>query len=329
MAEKPVVLVTERIADVGIQLLDQSCSVKAPWRDGRTATNDDLGAADAIITRLFKVTEAVLAAAPKLRVIGRHGIGLDSVDLPAATKRGIPVVFTPSAQTMLNAVAEHTVHLMLALARHTVAADRLVREGTFDHRGSLQGFELCGRTLGVVGLGAIGKRVGDICQAGFRMRVIAYDPYTPPTAAPTTVTMLGSLRELLEQSDVVVLHLPSTPETLHLINTETLRFMKPSAMLINTARGSVVDSVALAEALRQGHLWGAAMDVFEKEPLPLDHPLMSAPRTLFSPHIASSTGTSLERMAELVARQVIQVLQGERPEHVGNPAVYNQGGSTY
>jgi D-3-phosphoglycerate dehydrogenase len=307
---------------VGLQLLDESCQVCAPWRQERSPTEAELGAADAIIVRIFKITEAVLAAAPKLRVVGRHGAGLDSVDLKAATEKRIPVVFTPSAQTMANAVAEQKVQLMLALARHAVAADKFVREGHFAQRSSLQGAELYGRTLGVVGLGAIGARVAEICQEGFRMRVVAYDPYTEEQPSQTAFTLVQSLRDLLQQSDVVTLHLPSTPETFHLINAETLGYMKRSALLINTARGAVVDTIALAEALNHGHLLGAALDVFEKEPPPLDHPLMSAPRTIFSPHIGSSTGAAMERIAELVARQVIQVLNGERPAFVANPAVF-------
>jgi D-3-phosphoglycerate dehydrogenase len=319
---KPLVLVTERIADVGLQLLDKSCEVCAPWRQSRTHTEEELGAADALIVRVFKVTADVLSAAPKLKVVGRHGAGLDSVDLRAATERRIPVVFTPSARTMANAVAEHTVQMMLALARHTVAADKSVREGHFKQHISFLGVELNQKTLGIIGLGAIGARVAEICQKGFGMRIIAYDPYTTNHLSHSGITLINSLQELLQQSDIVTLHLPSTPETSHLINAETLRHMKPSAMLINTARGAIVDTVALADALCRGQLRGAALDVFEKEPPPLDHPLMKAPRTLFSPHIGSSTEAAMERMAELVARQVVQVLRGERPEFVANPAVF-------
>ena len=151
---------------------------------------------------------------------------------------------------------------------------------------------------------------------------MAYDPYTKEQPSQTDFTRVESLRELLEQSDVVTLHLPATPETFHLINAKALGYMKRSALLINTARGAVVDTVALAEALCRGHLQGAALDVFEKEPPPLAHPLMSAPRTLFSPHISSSTEAAMERIAELVARQVIQVLNGEQPAFVANPAVF-------
>ena len=322
MPEKPVVLVTERIADVGLQLLEKSCEVCAPWRQNRTYTEGELGAADAVIVRLCRITAAVLSVAAKLKVIGRHGAGLDNVDLKAATERGIPVVFTPSTLTMANAVAEHTVQMMLALARHTVTADKVVREGRFGQRSLLQGVELCQKTLGIIGLGAIGTRVAEICHKGLGMRIIAYDPYVEEQPPQAEITLVHSLRELLERADVVTLHLPSTAETSCMIDAETLRSMKPSAMLINTARGAVVDNVALAEALCRGELLGAALDVFEKEPPPLDHPLLSAPRTLFSPHIGSSTGAAMERMAELVARQVVQVLRGERPQFVANPEVF-------
>lgn len=325
MAGKPVVLVTERIAEVGLQLLETSCEVCAPWRHGRTYAEEEWGTADAVIVRLCPITAGVLSLAPRLKVIGRHGAGLDNVDLKAATGRGIPVVFTPSALTMANAVAEHTVQMMLALARHTVAGDSLVREGRFGQRSSLQGVELHQKMLGIVGLGAIGARVAEICHKGLGMQILAYDPYVEEQPSQAEVTLVQSLRELLERADVVTLHLPSTAETSYMIDAEALRMMKPSAMLINTARGAVVDTVALAEALCRGKLWGAALDVFEKEPPPLDHPLLSAPRTLFSPHLGSSTGAAMERMAELVARQVVQVLRGEHPQFVANPEVFESG----
>jgi D-3-phosphoglycerate dehydrogenase len=257
-----------------------------------------------------------------LQVIGRHGVGIDNIDLKAATERRIPVVFTPSALTMANAVAEHTVQLMLALARHAVAADQIVRAGRWGERSSLLGVEFYQKTLGVIGLGAIGKRVAEICQKGLGMKVVAFDPYLKQTPPQLEITLVDSLRELLQQADVVTLHLPSTAETSHLIDAEALAGMKPTALLINTARGAILDTTALAQALHSGQLLGAALDVFEEEPPPANHPLLTAPRTLFSPHVASMTSGSMARMAELVARQVVQVLTGERPAHVANPAVF-------
>ena len=322
MSAKPIVLVAEPIADVGLQILNQACEIVTPWKQGRTYTTEELAAADGIVIRLLKVGTDLMNAAPKLKVIGRHGVGVDNVDLKAATERGIPVVFTPSALTMVNAVAEQTVQLMLALGRHAVAADQIVRQGRWGERSSLLGVEFHQQTLGVIGLGAIGKKVAAICQRGLGMKVIAYDPYVKVAPPVLEITLADSLLEVLQQADVVTLHLPSTPETAKLIGAKELAVMKPTALLVNAARGGIVDSVALAEALHRGHLFGAALDVFEEEPPAPNHPLLAAPRTLFSPHVASMTSGSMARMAELVSRQVVQVLTGERPPHVANPEVF-------
>ena len=327
MTGKPLVLVAEPISDVGLQVLSECCELITPWRLKRAYNAEELASADAIVIRLAKITAHTISAAPNLKVIGRHGVGVDNVDLKAATQRGIPVVFTPSALTMVNAVAEQTVQLMLALARHAVAADQLVRQGRWAERISLLGVEFYEKTLGVIGLGAIGKRVAAICQKGLGMNIVAYDPYVKTAPPDVEVTLVDSLYEVLQQADVLTLHLPSTAETTHLIGAKELAAMKPSALLVNAARGSIVDSIALTEALQRGHLFGAALDVFEEEPPALDHPLVSAPRTLFSPHVASMTSGSMARMAELVARQVVQVLRGERPDNVANPEVFNTGAS--
>ena len=323
MSVKPIVLVAEQIADVGLQILSQSCEIITPWKQGRAYAAEELAAAEGIVIRLAKVGTDLMNAAPKLKVIGRHGVGVDNVDLKAATERGIPVVFTPSALTMVNAVAEQTVQLMLALARHAVAADQIVRQGRWRERSSLLGVEFYQKTLGVIGLGAIGKKVAAICQRGLGMKVVAYDPYVKVPPPVLEITLVDSLLEVLQQADVATLHLPSTAETAKLIGAKELAAMKPTALLVNAARGGIVDSVALAEALHRGHLFGAALDVFEEEPPAPDHPLMTAPRTLFSPHVASMTSGSMARMAELVSRQVVQVLTGERPAHVANPAVFD------
>lgn len=326
MPEKPIVLVAEPIAEVGMEILRQSCETITPWQTGRKYTPEELAKANGIIIRLAKVTAEVMSAAPQLKVIGRHGVGVDNVDLKAATARGLPVVFTPSALTMVHAVAEQTVQLMLALGRHAVAEDQFVRQNRWGERSSLLGVEFYQKTLGVVGLGAIGKKVATICQKGLGMKIVAYDPFVKVAPPDLEVTLVDSLLEVLQQADVVTLHLPSTAETAYLIGAKELAAMKPTALLVNAARGSIVDSVALAEALQRGHLFGAALDVFEEEPPAPDHPLLTAPRTLFSPHVASMTGGSMARMAELVARQVVQVLSGERAPYVANPDVYASKG---
>jgi D-3-phosphoglycerate dehydrogenase / 2-oxoglutarate reductase len=326
VSKKPTVLVTEPISDVGMHVLGEACEVIAPWHMKRSHTAEELAKADGVVIRLTKFTAELMNAAPNLKVIGRHGVGVDNIDLKAATKHKIPVVFTPSAVTMVNSVAEHTVQLMMALARHTVAADHIVREGRWKERTTLLGFDFYQSTLGVVGLGIIGRRVAAICSKAFEMRVVGYDPYVKQAPPDLEVTLVDSLHELLVQSDVVTLHLPSTPETVHLIGAKELAAMKASALLINAARGNIVDTAALATALNSGHLFGAALDVFEAEPPAPGDPILSAPRTLFSPHIASMTSGSMAKMAELVTRQVVQVLTGQRPNYVANPEVYNSEG---
>lgn len=318
MNGKPTVLIAEQIAERGLVMLGEYCDVLAPWREGRSFEDEELRAADAIIVRLVRVDTALLKRAVNLRVIGRHGAGVDNVDLEAATGRGIPVVFTPHANA--NAVAEHTVLLMLALARNLVAADKAVRESHFGLRNHLAGFELRHKILSVIGYGSIGSKVAEICRSGFGMRILAYDPFVRRQI--DGITFVGSLEQVLETADVVTLHLPLIDETHHLLDAAMLRRMKPSASLINTSRGAVIDTAALAEVLRSGHLAGAAIDVFEQEPLGPEHPLMSAPRTVLSPHLASSTQEAQDQMAETVARQVLDVLQGKSASFVANRDVY-------
>lgn len=321
MDRAPLILVTEPIADVGLQLLAGAGELRAPWLAGRTFNDEDLREASALIVRLVPITASLIGKAEKLRVVGRHGAGLDTVDLQAATLRHIPVVYTPLVNA--NAVAEHTIHLALSLARHVLAGDRAVRESRFDLGDSLVGFELRGKTLGVVGIGSIGLRVAEIAHKGFDMKVVTYDPFADVLpASHSFVRRAGSLRELLQGADVVTLHSPLTTETHHIINSESLKWMKRSALLINTSRGAVIDTHVLASVLNGGQLAGAALDVFENEPLPARHPLQSAANVLFSPHIAGSTGEAREAMSELVARQVLQVLRGERPEFLANPQAF-------
>jgi len=316
----PLILVTEPIADVGLHLLANAGELRTPWLEGRTFNDDDLREASALIVRLVPVTASLIGKAVNLKVIGRHGAGLDTVDIQAATSQHIPVVYTPLANK--NAVAEHAIHLILSLARHTVAADRAVRESHFHLRDSLIGIELRHKTLGVVGIGGIGLRVAEIAHKGFEMSIVAYDPLAGALpASHHFVKRMDSLQELLQQADVVTLHSPLTPRTRHMINSESIGWMKNSALLINTSRGAVIDTHVLADALRSGKLAGAALDVFENEPLPADHPLQSTAQVLFSPHIAGSTGEAREAMAELVARQVVQVLKGQRPKFLANPEV--------
>lgn len=261
---------------------------------------------DALLVRTgSRVSREVIECAERLRVIGRGGVGLDNIDLQAARERGIEVVYTPGAAT--NAVAELTIGLMIALVRRVVVGDAAVRAGRFtEERKAHRAGELSQLTLGIVGMGRIGQAVARRCLNGFKMRVIYNDiaDVTPLEINATSV----SKETLYGDADVVSLHVPLTDETRGLIDAAALSRFKPGAFLVNTARGAVVDGIALAEALTSGRLGGAALDVFDPEPLPRDHPMMRAPNTCFTPHVGARTRTGLARMNEVVD-DVIRILK--------------------
>jgi D-3-phosphoglycerate dehydrogenase len=276
---------------------------------------------DGIIVRVFPVDRDLLEGAPNLKVVGRHGTGVDSVDVASATRLGIPVVYTPDASAA--SVAEHVLALMLALARNLHSADCYVRNSRFASSRELAGTELCRKTLGIVGLGRIGRRLADICGKGLQMSVLAYDPYVSRSLAPEGVDMVSDLDSVLACSDFVSVSVPLTEETRGLIGPAHLAMMKPSAYLINTSRGAVVDEASLAEAVQQGRLAGAAVDVFSEEPPPKDSPVLQSRKIILSPHIASSTREALERMAVQVVEAVLTVLRGDRVDCVANPEVWD------
>lgn len=271
-----------------------------------------LAAADALLVRTYaRVTDEVLAGAPRLRVIGRGGVGLDNIDLPAARRRGVVVVYTPAAST--EAVANLTFGLILALVRNIALGDGMVRDGRFAEGWALPpGRELSELTLGIVGMGRIGKAVARCGHVGFSMPVIYND--IVDVGALDVPAQAVSKEELYARADVVSLHVPYTDLTRGMIGAAALEQFKPGAWLINTSRGAVVDSTALAERLQCGKLRGAGLDVYEPEPLPPGHPLLSAPRTVFTPHIGARTRSGLGRMDEVV-EDVIRVLRGEPPKY--------------
>ena len=320
---KPTVYIPERIAVCGLEILGDECAVVAPWVDGREHGPDEQRAhlyeADATIVRLITISAVDIERCGKLKVIGRHGVGVDSIDCAAATKRRIAVVYTPAANA--NAVAEHTLALLMALAKKIGPAWRSVLEGRFTDRIHFRSVELAGKTLGVLGLGRIGDRVAQMAAHGLAMKVCAYDPVVDPSRYDGPATIEGSLETVLKQSDFLTLHVPVNPQTKGMINDDTLNLCKRGCRLINTSRGAVVDEGSLIRALESGQIGGAALDVFQTEPLPGDHPLALAPNTLLTPHISSSTPESLDNMARDAARGVLDVLQGRRPKYVVNPEV--------
>jgi D-3-phosphoglycerate dehydrogenase / 2-oxoglutarate reductase len=312
------IILPEEILDPSIdELATRYRLVREPnlWSD-RAALLDRIADARAVMVRNMTVVDReLLNAAPELQVIGRIGVGLDNLDLRAINERGIVVCFPPEENAV--SVAEHVFAMLLGFARRIPAADRSAREGKWA-RSSFIGFELAGKTLGIMGLGRIGFRVAVRARA-FGMRVIAYDPYLTPQHPAVTETgcELLSLDDLLTRSDVITIHLPLTEETRHLLNAERLRSMKPHALLINTARGQIVDEAALLRALQEGWIAGAALDVREQEP-PGASPLYGLPNILLTPHIASWTEESLHRVISTVAADVDRVLSGQPARSYAN-----------
>lgn len=251
--------------------------------------------------------------APRLRVLSRIGVGYDHIDIPAATERGIMVCYTPHGPTL--STAEHTVALIFAAAKTICFADREVRAGRWHaHFTTLKGMELRGRVLGLVGAGRIGCQVAHVMQA-VGMHVIACDPaLTSERAAELGLKKFERLEDLLAQSDVVSLHAPSSPQTRHLINTARLNAMKQGAILINTARGALVDEHALAAALQSGQLAAAGLDVFEREPVSVENPLLRLDNVVLTDHIASHTWAGHRRLYEMAINHALQALRGEKPD---------------
>jgi phosphoglycerate dehydrogenase-like enzyme len=266
-----------------------------------------LANADAMLASTEKLTREVLAGS-KLRVIARMGVGYDSVDVPAATDLGIAVTITPG--TLEESVAEHTVAMMLGLTRCLVPRDREVRAGKWSRTPMPR---MSGRTFGIVGLGRIGRTVVPKVQ-GLGMKVVAFDPFVDKDAAARLGVTLLTMRELLETADVVSLHTTTSADTTNLINRETLAMMKRGAVLINTGRGALVDEDALCEALGRGHLFGAALDVFKAEPLPVDSPLLKCDNVLLCTHMGGLDWDSTAAMSSLAAQCVVDLYQGNWPE---------------
>ena len=274
-----------------------------------------LGEVDGVLAGVDRFTARVLAAGrPRLRVVARNGAGVDTIDVEAATRLGIAVTNAPGANT--EAVADLVLGFIVALMRHLVAADRMVRAGGWTRA---LGQELPGKVLGLVGFGRIGQAVARRGR-GFGMAVLADDPVWDGDAARALQVERVALDAMLERVDVLSLHAPLTAQTRHLIGTAQLRRMRPQAYLINTARGGLVDEAALARALHEGWIAGAACDVFETEP-PTGSPLLTAPRCLLTPHIGAHTQEAAARGAEVAAANLLAVLSGRRPPNVVNPEV--------
>ena len=313
------ILVVEPVAPSGLELLaathDTSVRLNLSRAQLLSLLREKSGW-DALVVRSQTRVDAELlvAAAPRLSVVGVASVGTDRIDLEAATRAGVMVVNAPTGNTI--AAAEHTLALMLALLRQIPAADASLRRGEWE-RGKLTGAELRHRTLGIIGLGKIGKAVARRAAA-FEMRVLANDPYLTEEQATEHGAKLVGLLELLQRADIITVHVPLTAQTRGLIGQAQIQAMKRGAILLNVARGGIVDEAALAEALRDGHLGGAAVDVFSTEPMAADNPMREVPNTVLTPHLGASTAEAQERVGAEMAEQVLLALSGITPPYAVN-----------
>jgi D-3-phosphoglycerate dehydrogenase len=313
------VIVTEPINVKGVEYLREKGVEVVELSPGSKEENllEQVGDADGLITRgSIKVTREMMERSPRLRVVGVHGIGCDHVDLKAAEELGRVVCNTPDALTVT--VAEMAMALTLATVRNVVAADKAVRAGQWNRKyGDLIGLELAGKTVGIVGLGRIGAATAKRLKA-FDAEVAYWSRTRKPEAEEELGISWMDLDELLRRSDIISLHLPGTADTHHIIGERELGLMKEGVIIVNTARGRVIDEEAMTVALKSGKIRAAALDVFEKEPLPVDSPLRTMDNVILTPHLGASNLEGMQRMAVQVAEGVYKVLTGRRPD---NPVV--------
>jgi len=320
----PLVVLAGPIHPDGKALLEREARVVVCEDETEVGLVKVAAGAQGILFRIRpRCTESLMAACAKLKVVGRHGVGLDTVDIPAATRLGVAVVHAPGSNS--QAVAEHALMLMLMCAKRALQIDQATRAGDWSKKqltGNTGNVELAGRTLGIVGVGNIGRRVAKFAGA-LGMRVLGYDKYVPDEEVRRRGALpQPSLEALLPQADVLTCHTPLTPETRHMVNAKTLGLLKPGAIFVNTSRGPVQDERALFEALARGHLAAAGLDVFEEEPSPVDNPLFNLPNVVCSSHVAGVTLEANRQMAMQVSGEMLRVLRGERPEVLVNPEVW-------
>ncbi len=319
---KPTIITDAFLHSDAVELLNsESRFLKCESGDQGVAFARSENAAGAILGPTWQFTGDVIDAIPSLLAIGRPGIGVDNIDVPAATQRGVVVVNTPDAPAV--STAEHTLSLMLAAAKGHKTFARVLEAGE-----SLTAeppvIELHGKTLGLVGLGRIGGKMARICGLGLGMQVLAYDPYVQPAQAEKLgVKLLPNLHDVLAESDFVSIHCPPAENTRGLIDSAMFAAMKPTAYLINCARGVIVDETALISALQNGEIAGAGLDVFDPEPPETTNPLLAMENVIATPHTAAYTDGALREMGMGVAREVLDAINGKRPDNMLNLEVWN------
>lgn len=315
------VVISHRLHDDGMAVLEKAGVDVVITNSGEPKDMlPELRDADAVIIRIGSIDRATMLECPNLKAIGRPGVGVDDVDVAAATELGIPVVIAPGANT--RSVAEHAMAMMFACAKDLIRSDREMRKGNFGIRSSYKAFELCGKTLGLVGYGHIGSVLAGMA-AGIGMNVIVYDPFVKREAVEEAgYGYRAAMADVLREADVVSLHTPLTPETRNMIGEAELNLMKKDAILINCARGGIVDEVALNRALDAGRIHSAGTDVVVHEPISTDDPIFAHDNIVVSPHMAGQTREAASGVATLAAEGVVAVIKGEKWAKVCNPRAY-------
>lgn len=304
------VLITEKVHPIGPQLLRAAGHqvVQVENRDMAQIAREIVDA-DAVIVRIIDLPGSLLKTAEHLRIVSKHGVGIDNIDLDYCREAGVAVTVTPNANSL--SVAEHAFTLMLTLAKNIIPVSNAYREIGFAAKNSGEGVEATGKTVGVIGFGCIGSHFAKMAHGAFDARILAYDPYV--SEMPAWVERAGSPEQIFREADFVSLHANLTDETRRLVNRERLALMKPGAFLINCARGPMVDEAALIEALRSGRIAGAGLDVTDPEPVAPESPLFAMPNVIVTPHYAPTTIESATRVSRIAAQNTIAVLAGKGP----------------
>lgn len=312
---------TQAVCPEGFQMLEGRAEIYVA--DNKDPNNylDEMQDADAIIVRIASCDGNVIENSPNLKVIGRTGVGYDSVDVKTATAHGIPVVITPGANN--RSVAEHAAAMMFALAKNLVEAQQEMCAGNWKIRDAKKAFELEGKKVGILGLGAIGRETAKICS-GCGMKIAAYDPFmTREQIEGYGAEYYEDYEELLKASDIVTIHVPLTDETRNMISKKQLQMMKKTALLINCSRGGIINEADLIEALRDGVIAGAGTDVYCKEPPAADDPMLSCPNLIVSPHSAAQTREAVIKMAQMCINGCLAVVDGKKWPYVADRSVYD------
>ena len=310
------VLLTEAIHEKGIKLLEKKFKVKIASNIKESTIINEVKDCHAMIVRLAKITDKIIKNAPNLEIIARHGVGIDNIDLKAANKKG--VIVTNAPESNIDSVAEHAMCMILALAKNLLKSDIAVRKGDFEFRNQMPCTELKGKTIGVIGLGRIGKALAEKIKA-LDVKIIVYDPYlTSLNQIPQEIKLVKNMDDILTNSDVLTIHVPLNKNTHKMIGKDEFMKMKKNVIFINVSRGGIVDEVALFNALRDGEIKAAGMDVFEKEPPDKNNKLFKLDNIILSPHNAALTEESMIKMATTNARGILDYFDRKKPDYIVN-----------